>query len=77
MPARTINEWHCARCGAEEAIERGRPHGWRIMVGMHGYQGNPKPTGKEPYMNGDLCPDCAASLQAWWLEPKERIRERV
>lgn len=69
MPARTILEWHCKRCGNEEAIEQGRSHHWRLMSGLAHYQGNPKPDPAEPYMTGDLCPQCAASLMNWWLKP--------
>ena len=29
MPMRTITEWHCSRCGNEQAIESGKQHFWR------------------------------------------------
>jgi hypothetical protein len=63
MPIRTIIEWRCARCGDEEAIEQGKPHGWSLLPGLSHYQGNPR---SEPHIGGDVCPRCAASFQDWW-----------
>lgn len=68
MPARTVVEWQCKRCGNEEAVEQGRAHGWRLVVGLHGYKGNPEPKAPEPHASGDVCPQCAASYLAWWLD---------
>jgi hypothetical protein len=66
MPVRTIVEWHCARCGAEEAIEQHKPHNWRMAPQISRYQGNPTSASPEPLVSGDICQECAKSFFEWW-----------
>ena len=49
----------CDRCGFRSSIPK--PDGWEHI--------NPvlaKILGLNPLQEGDLCPDCAASLKNWW-----------
>jgi hypothetical protein len=64
MPKRTISEWHCDRCGNEQAIESAAQHYWRNLA-LSNYQGNPS-IKVEPRVGGDLCPDCVGALIEWW-----------
>ena len=85
MTSRTIVEWHCNRCGAEESIEVDKNHDWCRIGGImlraneRNRFNQRKLSPPAEAIGGDLCPECATSLVAWWHAPKQpaKVKEPV